>query len=88
MRTLRLVTEGNLETNGPGATPDRAARAREAARLLRRTRVASGLSQERVAELMKCGVRTVQRRERAQVDLGPLEQLLLLERLASKEEAA
>jgi DNA-binding transcriptional regulator YiaG len=58
-----------------------------AALRLRRARAEAGLTQEETARLCRCGLRTVQRRELGQVDLGSLEQLLALEQVAERKAA-
>jgi len=58
-----------------------------AATRLRLARHRAGLTQEATAVLVGCGLRTVQRRELGEVDLGPLEQLIVLEQAAGKAAA-
>ena len=59
----------------------------QAARELRLCRVAAGLTQEQLAERAGIDVKTVRLRESNRVDLGPLKQMVLLQR-AAKEKGA
>jgi len=70
---------------GEGGKP--AAR-KEAARRLRLARHAAGLTQEDAAAFCGTTRRTIGARERGDVDLGPLEQLVELEAEAMRKRAA
>ena len=77
-RNLRLV-------RGGGGKPSSR---KEAARRLRLARHAAGLTQEDAAALCGTTRRTIGARERGDVDLGPLEQLVELEAANDKRRAA
>jgi DNA-binding XRE family transcriptional regulator len=74
-----------LTLSPPGGKP--VAR-KEAARRLRVARHKIGMTQEDVAALCGTTRRTVGARERGDVDLGPLEQLVALELEAGRKRAA
>jgi DNA-binding XRE family transcriptional regulator len=59
-----------------------------AATRLRAARYSAGMTQAQAAALAGCDLRTVQRRELGEVDLGALEQLIVLEQVAKAKDAA